>query len=537
MYVISQPKNQTVLNQTIRQYSLFTRILLILLGIFVFLFSIELMGDAFNSLGREVAESIITATSNPFIGLFIGLLVTALIQSSSTTTSMIVALVASGSITLANAVPMIMGANIGTTLTSTIVSLGYIAKRDEFKRAIAAGTVHDFFNILTVLILFPLEYYYGIISFLAQDITSLLGITSVNEDGGATGYQLFQLIPFTNTIVDLINSPFISIGLSFLLLFGSIKFLSRLISKMLMGESEERLQLIFFTNPFKSFLWGLLVTGAVQSSSVTTSLVVPFSATGKINLNRIMPFILGANVGTTITAFIAAMFRSELVVSIAITHLIINVIGVLIFLPIPFMRKLLIGIADQFGRITSLHRITGFLYIILMFFIIPFSLIYLNRETAEVSELVYEVRSGDQVRQRRILAEVNTNHTGRFKTGNLKTDESINDIYDIYRDNNVIFLNNNIFLINRPGFCWDDEKKQGKFRMCIEEIRPSMQINDNIRVDSVLIIKKEFYDQVRHDSTYYRYYLSAVEGFLVRTEKFDKAGSIMESEQLIDIEK
>ncbi|MEJ2004323.1 MAG: Na/Pi symporter, partial [Cyclobacteriaceae bacterium] len=116
------------------------------------------MGDSFNNLGREVAESIITATSNPFIGLFIGLLVTALIQSSSTTTSMIVALVASGSITLANAVPMIMGANIGTTLTSTIVSLGYIAKREEFKRAIAAGTVHDFFNILTVLILFPLEY-------------------------------------------------------------------------------------------------------------------------------------------------------------------------------------------------------------------------------------------------------------------------------------------------------------------------------------------------------------------------------------------
>jgi sodium-dependent phosphate cotransporter len=494
------------------------------------------MGDAFGSLGREVAESIITATSNPFIGLFIGLLVTALIQSSSTTTSMIVALVASGSITLSNAVPMIMGANIGTTLTSTIVSLGYIAKRNEFRRAIAAGTVHDFFNILVVLLLFPLEYYYGLISYLAQRIISLFNLTSSAVESGEKGYQLFQLLPFTDSIVDLINSPFISIGLSFILLFGSIKFLSSLISKMLMGD-EDRLQLIFFTTPFKSFLWGLLVTGAVQSSSVTTSLVVPFAATGKINLNRIMPFILGANVGTTVTAFIAAIFRTDLVISIAVTHLIINVIGVLIFLPIPFMRKFLIALANKFGQITSLHRFSGFLYIIMMFFIIPFSLIYLNRETAIVSELVYEVRrNGEVVNQRNVLAELNTNHTGRFNSPSVNNDETVSEIYDIYKDKNVIFMNNNIFLINKPGFCWDDEKKKGKFKMCIEEIRPSMRINDAITVDSVLVIKKEYYNPGPLDSVYYRYFLSTVNGYLVRTEKYDKSGRIMESEQLIDIQ-
>ncbi|MDX1628323.1 MAG: Na/Pi symporter, partial [Fulvivirga sp.] len=97
--------------------------------IFIFLFAIELMGEAFNHLSKNVAQSILFATSNPFVGLFIGLLITALIQSSSTSTSMIVAVVASGSITLADAVPMIMGANIGTTLTSTIVSLGFMNKK------------------------------------------------------------------------------------------------------------------------------------------------------------------------------------------------------------------------------------------------------------------------------------------------------------------------------------------------------------------------------------------------------------------------
>ena len=160
------------MNPSENKYSVAKRVAFILLMVFVFLFSIDLMGKSFGSLGKEVAESILLATSNPFIGLFIGLLVTALIQSSSTITTMVVAMVASGSLSLPEAVPIIMGANIGTTLTSTIVSLGYINKKEEFKRAIAAGTVHDFFNILTVAILFPLEYHYRLISWMAQRVSS-----------------------------------------------------------------------------------------------------------------------------------------------------------------------------------------------------------------------------------------------------------------------------------------------------------------------------------------------------------------------------
>ncbi|MBK8291849.1 MAG: Na/Pi symporter [Flammeovirgaceae bacterium] len=80
-------------------------------------------------LGKDAADIILLATSNPFTGLFIGLLVTALMQSSSATTAMTVALIASGSISLHGAVPIIMGANVGTTITSTIVSLGFITKK------------------------------------------------------------------------------------------------------------------------------------------------------------------------------------------------------------------------------------------------------------------------------------------------------------------------------------------------------------------------------------------------------------------------
>src|SRR6478609_9835750 len=140
----------------------------ILAALFIFLFALDLMISSLQHLGKTAAETIILATSNPFTALFIGLLITAIIQSSTATTSMTVALVASGSLTLESAVPIIMGANIGTTITSTIVSLGFIGKKKEFSRAVAAGTYHDFFNILTVVILFPLEYYYGFLSSLSQ---------------------------------------------------------------------------------------------------------------------------------------------------------------------------------------------------------------------------------------------------------------------------------------------------------------------------------------------------------------------------------
>ncbi|MFN7259310.1 MAG: Na/Pi symporter, partial [Cyclobacteriaceae bacterium] len=110
----------------------------ILAALLVFLFSLDLMIASLQQLGKVATETILLATSNPFTGLFIGLLVTAIIQSSSATTSMVVALVASGSISLQAAIPIIMGANIGTTITSTIVSLGFITKKKEFRRAVAA---------------------------------------------------------------------------------------------------------------------------------------------------------------------------------------------------------------------------------------------------------------------------------------------------------------------------------------------------------------------------------------------------------------
>ena len=129
----------------------------IISALYLFLVGIAGMSSAIKSMGSQFAETVLTTTSNPFIALFIGIFATVLFQSSSTTTSLIVGMVSSGTLTITSSIPMIMGANIGTTVTNTIVSIGHIKKGTEFKRAFAASTVHDFFNIMAVIIVFPIE--------------------------------------------------------------------------------------------------------------------------------------------------------------------------------------------------------------------------------------------------------------------------------------------------------------------------------------------------------------------------------------------
>ena len=131
--------------------------ILVLAYLYVFLVSISLMGSSFKYFGIGFATKLLTMTDNPVVSLFIGLLATAIIQSSSTTTSLIVALVSGGCLTVHNAVPMVMGANIGTTVTNTIVSFFQISRREEFARAFPAAIVHDIFNVMAVMVFLPLE--------------------------------------------------------------------------------------------------------------------------------------------------------------------------------------------------------------------------------------------------------------------------------------------------------------------------------------------------------------------------------------------
>jgi sodium-dependent phosphate cotransporter len=313
------------------------------------------------------------------VGLFIGLLITAILQSSSTTTALTVAFVVSGSLTLQSAVPIIMGANVGTTITCMVVSLGFINRKKEFKRAVSAGSLHVFFNILTVVILFPLEYYYGFLSGLSSRLASYFFEPSKTQtvQAASSGF----LDSFVKSLLDISPSPFIISGFALVLLFASILLFRKLISDVLKASSPEAFSRFFFFSPWKSFSWGLLTTAAIRSSTITTSVVVPIVAKKIATLKQAAPFVMGANVGTTITAFIAAAMHGHALgaVSIALSHFLFNFIGVLLFMPIPALRSFLLNISQGLGQLTIRYRFAGFAFLLVIFFFIPFVLIYLNR--------------------------------------------------------------------------------------------------------------------------------------------------------------
>ena len=251
----------------------------IISSLYLFLVGIAGMSSAIKRMGSEFAETVLTTTSDPFIALFIGIFATVLFQSSSTTTSLIVGMVSSGSLTIASSIPMIMGANIGTTVTNTIVSVGHINKGTEFKRAFAASTVHDFFNIMAVAIVFPIEMifhplqktseWFALKMFGKIENIEVLQAKSPIKLAVKSGSKFIQKFTFDNDIFYLVLSVFIT----FLMLYSIVKLLKSLVLKKIEGFFDQYI----FNTALKAMLFGVIITIMVQSSSITTSLVVPLS--------------------------------------------------------------------------------------------------------------------------------------------------------------------------------------------------------------------------------------------------------------------
>lgn len=362
-------------NQKVR----YLKLLQIFAATAFFLFALNFAGYAFKVAGGEITKSILSVTYNPFISLFIGLLTTAIIHSSSTTTSLIVAAVAAGTLDFSSAIPMVMGANIGTTITSTLVSIGYLNKRKEFRKAIAAGTQHDIFNILVTIILFPLELYYNFLSYLSQKVTNYISPIDTLHSSTSFTYGLWGNSSIFKWFFSATDDTLVPLITAFVVLIVAIKLFSHLLYDTIFGNLKDKLQRLVFSSPIKAFAWGMGLTATVQSSSVTTPLVVPLVATRKVSLKGSFPFILGANLGTTITAMLAAVSHSNAAISIAIAHVLFNLIGVLIFFPFKFLRKIPTKLASLLGRFTIKNRLIGFIYVLLTFFLIPFLLIYFNQ--------------------------------------------------------------------------------------------------------------------------------------------------------------
>jgi sodium-dependent phosphate cotransporter len=327
------------------------RVLYFLLLLYLFFSSIELMGTAFRMGGRGFAEQLINTAMDPVKGLLIGFLATSMIQSSSTTTTIVVGLVASGTLSIQLAVPIVMGANIGTTTTNTLVSMGHVARSAEFAPAFSAATVHDFFNVLAALTILPIE-----IVFHPVEKTAVFAQSVFAGAGGMSLASPLRAIvsPAANTVAGLIPYQLPLLVFSLGLLF----FALHQMMKVMRGAVLERLETLFntvlFRNDAASFGLGMVATATVQSSSATTSLVVPLAGTGVLTLRQVFPYTLGANVGTTITAILASFSTGNAAaVTVALAHLTFNVFGIAIYYP---LRALPIWLAMKAGRFAASSR-------------------------------------------------------------------------------------------------------------------------------------------------------------------------------------
>ena len=362
--------------------------LLKILGVFtclyLFLIGIGGIGAAFKGEFKETAAKLLEATQSPIVGLFIGILATTIVQSSSTTTSLIVGLVAAGAVDVGGAIFMVMGANVGTTVTAKIVSLGHITRKAEFRRAFAASSVHDTFNFITVAILLPLEYSFHILERMAR----YMGSTFVEVTGVTKPENYLKKVtkPVIEWMGDMLNSELalliVSVVITFLMLFAIVKLLQSLVLKKLESFFDSYL----FRNAAIAFVVGFCLTVMVQSSSITTSLIVPLAGAGVLRLQQIFPFTIGANIGTTVTGLLAALAAASAVTvmpgeeipkevvagaTVAFAHLLFNCAGAMIFLPFAPIRSLPVKFAEWLAELCLKNRFIPIAFIVLVFYIIP----------------------------------------------------------------------------------------------------------------------------------------------------------------------
>ena len=369
-----------------REIPTHVRAILVLALLYLFLTGVELLGGGFKSLGKDLVDGLFKGVSNPIGGLFVGLLATVLVQSSSVSTSVIVGLVASGVVGTGDAVPMIMGANLGTTVTNTLASLGHVRHDVEFRRAFAAATVHDFFNILAVIVFLPIELATGYLSESASWLTDKI----IGSSGAEFKSPLKAAVKLPATwIKELLSSigaqgdvkGGLMIVLGLIFIFLALAYITKNMRLLVADRVEVAInRALSAGSGIVAILIGTLITISVQSSSITTSVLVPLAASGVLTLENIYPVTLGANVGTTVTALLASLATgSPAAVTVALVHTLFNISGILAFYPISNLRKLPIKMANKLSDIAAERRSLALMYALTMFVIIPLLVVLVLR--------------------------------------------------------------------------------------------------------------------------------------------------------------
>lgn len=363
----------------------------VLLAVGVLITAVGAIGSGFRTASGGRAEELFQFAENPFIGLMIGVLATVLTQSSTTTTSITVGL-AAGGLPIHIAIPILFGANVGTTMTSSFVALGMAKDKVMFRRGFAAASVHDMYNLLSVGIFFPLELLFSplerlsgwVAARVSGEDTGPVGVV-VESVGAGVGYLTRPGVLMLEWAVSPLGNmaggvTLVVVGV--LLILSVITFISRMLRQLLVGTAERIFANALGRGAWSGVLSGTIVTMLVQSSTTTTSLVVPFAATGKFSLQQIFSFVVGANIGTTLTALIAAFgftgAEGRAALGAALVHLFYNLLAAGLIMLVPWLRRLPPGGAEILARLGTENKLYVLGWMLLIFLLIPGTLILLT---------------------------------------------------------------------------------------------------------------------------------------------------------------
>ena len=347
--------------------------------LYLFLIGVSCLEAGIKALGADFQNDLLNNVDHPLAGLAAGVLATVLVQSSSVSTATIVGLVGAGSLSVDAAVPMVMGANIGTTVTNTLASLGSARRSEEFRRAFAGATMHDFFNLMCVAIFLPLQVSTDFLSNIAEELADLLG---GNVEGGEANSPIKQYIKEpAKQIEDLLDGPISSsdflgallIAIGLLCIFIALAFVTRSMRALIAGRIESAMnRIVSGAGGLVGIAAGIVITIGVQSSSITTSILVPMVGSGVLTLRNAFPIMLGANLGTTVTALLASLavdLRAGLVV--ALTHTLFNLFGILAIYPFRAVRDLPVRLAEGLAALAVGNRLIVAVYVFGVFIGLP----------------------------------------------------------------------------------------------------------------------------------------------------------------------
>ncbi|RSZ65152.1 Na/Pi cotransporter family protein [Corynebacterium hylobatis] len=343
--------------------------------------AIYLILDGAQGLGTGTVARLFELATNPFIGLLIGILATAAIQSSTTVTTLTVAAVGTGAVSVPVAIPIILGANVGTTVTASLVAFSYVGDRANFRRAFTSASLHTWFNLTFVCLIFPLELLFQPL----QRFTNLVADSLLAEGTTGTSRGLFTLFsPLigaigTDGLLGSLLSPHIAamagIVLGVVLVLTAVRILNAQLSVLTAAATRTLLERSSGASDALGVFSGTVGTAAVQASSITVSSLLPFAVSKSLKLREILALTLGANVGTTLMALITALAvpgsLGPYAVQAGLVHVTFNTTGTLLVLLIRPLREWLIRLAELSGRLAARGYSYAATAMLLGYFLIP----------------------------------------------------------------------------------------------------------------------------------------------------------------------